>query len=246
MKKIVLYFDPTVQKMLTEKVTEDGEKKVVLSSPHNFVFASEIVARVITIDSEEQIPTRLDPGYDYYNIIDFQTIKADTGIYYDEQNQCYKASAYGFVVFDGQKIKWLSPLTVSRDKSKAYYAIHPGKSGKLPSYHDIEEALHGYKIIARIEQQKIEEQLKAIELDHPHFTRVQVAQGKEPVHGHEEYFLPLINLKKRAGEIKSDGSIDFKEVGSIIEVKHSQDILKRFPAVKPSGRVRRIRGKDNR
>jgi uncharacterized protein len=234
MKKIVLYFDPSVQKMLIEKITEQGEKKVVLSSTLNFVFASEIVARVITIDTDEQIPTRLDPGYDYYNIIDFQTIKADTGIYFDETNQCYKASAYGFVVFDGQKIKWISPLTISKDKSKAYYSVYPTKLGKLPSYNDIEEALHGYKILARIEQQKIEEHLQSIELENPRFTRILVAQGREPANGHEEYFLPLINLKKKAGEIKSDGSIDFKEVGSIIEVKKSQDVLKRVPAVKPA------------
>ena len=234
MKKIILYFDPTVNKMLTETVTEEGEKKFVLSSTKNFVFASEIVARVISIDTDEQIPTRLDPGYDYYTIIDFQTIKADTGIYYDEQNQCYKSSAYGFVVFDGQKIRWLSPLTVSKDKSKAYYSVYPTKTGRLPSYSDIEEALHGYKILSRIEQQKVEEQLKAIELGNPRFTRILIAQGREPAHGHEEYFLPLINLMKKAGEIKSDGSIDFKEVGSIIEIKKYQDILKRVPAVKPA------------
>ncbi|HOD16637.1 MAG: DUF342 domain-containing protein [Spirochaetes bacterium] len=234
MKKIILYFDPTVNKILTENITEEGEKKLVLSSPKNFVYASEIVARVVTVDTEEQIPTRLDPGNDYYNIIDFQTIKADTGIYFDEQNQCYKSSAYGFVVFDGQKIRWLSPLTISKDKSKAYYSVYPTKTGKLPSYTDIEEALHGYKILARIEQQKIEEQLKAIELGNPRFTRILVAQGREPAHGHEEYFLPLINLSKKAGEIKSDGSIDFKEVGSIIEIKKYQDILRRVPAVKPA------------
>lgn len=234
MKKIILYIDPTVNKMLTETITEEGEKKVVLSSTNNFVYASEIVARVISIDTEDQIPTRLDPGYEYYNIIDFQIIKADTGIYFDESNGCYKASSYGFVVFDGQKLRWLSPLTVSKDKSKAYYSVFPTKFGKLPSYSDIEEALHGYKIIARIEQEKVEEQLKAIELGTPRFTRILIAQGREPVHGHEEYFLNLINLKKKAGEIKSDGSIDFKEVGSIIEIKKYQDILKRVPAVKPA------------
>lgn len=234
MKKIILYFDPAVKRMLTETLTEEGEKKLVLSSPNNFVYASEIVARVISIDTEEQIPTRLDPGYDYYNVIDFQTIKADTGIYFDEANQCYKASAYGFVILDGQKIRWISPLSISRDKSKAYYSVYPTKTGKVPAYSDIEEALHGYKILARVEQQKVEEQLKSIEPGDPRFTRILVAQGREPAHGHEEYFLPLINLKKKAGEIKSDGSIDFKEVGSIIEIKKFQDILRRVPAVKPA------------
>src|SRR4030043_291744 len=234
MKKILFYFDPSVNKMLVEKATEEGDKKLVLSSPYNFMYASEIVARVINIDSEEQIPTRLDPGYSYYKIMDFQTVKADTGIYYDEQAGAYKSGQYGFVIFEDQKIKWISPITVSRDKMKAYYSIYPTKLGKIPSYADIEEILHQYKILSRIEQKKIEEQLQNIDSANPRLTRILVAQGREPVTGHEEYYLPLINLQKKAGEIKSDGSIDFKEVGSIIEVKKGQDVLKRVPGVKPS------------
>ncbi len=232
MKKIVCYFDPSVKKILAEKVTESGEKKIVLSSTHNFVYPSEIIARVINIDDEDQIPTRLDPGYDYYRVLDFQVIKAEAGIYYDESINAYKAAEYGFVVLDNQKLRWLSPLSVSRDKLKAYYAIYPTKSGKIPSYSDIEESMHRYKILSRLEKRLVEEQLQAITLENPKFMRIMVAQGKEPVNGHDEYYLPLINFQKKAGEIKEDGSIDFKEVGSIVEVKKGQEILKRVPGVK--------------
>ncbi len=181
MKKILCYFDPTVKRILVEKVTETGEKKIVLSSPHNFVYTSEIVARVINVDDEEQIPTRLDPGYDYYRVLDFQTIKADTGIYYDESTSAYKAAEYGFVVLDNQKLRWISPLSVSRDKLKAYYSIYPTKTGRIPSYTDIEEALHRYKILSRVEKRQVEEQLQAINTDQPIFTRKNDAQGKEPL-----------------------------------------------------------------
>lgn len=232
MKKIICYFDPSAKKILVEKVTESGEKKIVLSSPHNFVYASEIVARVISIDDEEQIPTRLDPGYDYYRVLDFQTIKADTGIYYDESTNAYKAAEYGFVVLDNQKLRWISPLSVSKDKLRAYYSIYPTKMGRVPSYTDIEEALHRYKILARLEKRLVEEQIQTVNPEHPKFTRILVAQGKEPVSGHDEYYLPLLNFQKKAGEIKEDGSIDFKEVGSIVEVKKGQEILKRVPGVK--------------
>ncbi|OHD70199.1 MAG: hypothetical protein A2W19_05270 [Spirochaetes bacterium RBG_16_49_21] len=234
MKKIVYYFDPKVRTILQEKVTEDGEKKYVLSSPYNFVNASEIVARIINVDSEDQIPSRLDPGYEYYHIYDFLSVKADTGIYYDETMNAYKASAYGFVILDGQRIRWLSPVSVGRDKLKAYFAVYPTKFGKFPTMADIDETLHSYKIISRLEQKKVQEQLDAVDPAAPQFTRILVAQGREPLKGHEEYYLPLINIKKKAGEIKSDGSIDFKEVGSIIEVKKGQDVLRRIPAVKPA------------
>ena len=179
MKKIIFYFDPTAKKMITEKLMENGEKKVVLSSPYNFVYVSEIVARVIDIDSDEQIPTRLDPGYDYYQALDFKVIKADSGIYYDEQLNAYKAAEYGFVILDGQRLKLISALSVSRDKLKAYYSIYPTKLGKVPTYADIEETLHKNAIMARVEQAAVEEQLQTIDPANPRFVRILVAQRSE-------------------------------------------------------------------
>ncbi len=232
MKKLIFYFDPTAKKILIETVSETGEKKLVLSSPKNFVFSAEIVARIIEVDSDEQIPTRLDPGYDYHVIADYFTIKGDHGIYYDEAAGAYKAAEYGFVVLDGQKIKLISPLSISKDKLKAYYYVYPTKFGRVPSYADLEEIMHQYRILSRLDQSKIVEQLQSIDVNQPKFTRILIAQGKEPVNGHEEYYVPLINLQKKAGELHSDGSIDFKEVGFIVEVKKGQDILRRIPKEK--------------
>jgi hypothetical protein len=232
MKKIIFYIDPTVRTILSEKVAEEGES-FVPSSLHNFVYTSDIVARIIDVDNEDQIATRLDPGYEYYKIHEFHAIKADSGIYYDESVNAYKASSYGFVIFDGQKIRWLTPLIISKDKLKAHFTVYPTKFGKMPAIADIEEALASYKIVARIDQKKILEQLDKIDKSAPVLTRILVAQGREPINGHAEYYMPLLDIKKRAGEIKSDGSIDFKEVGSIIEVKKGQDVVQRFPATKP-------------
>ena len=108
------------------------------------------MARVIDIDNEDQIPTRLDPGCTYYQVIDFRILKADAGIYYDDASKSYKAQSYGFVVLEGEKLRWISPLTVSKDRLKAYFSVYPTKAGKLPSYADIEEALHKYRILARV------------------------------------------------------------------------------------------------
>ena len=232
MKKIIFYIDPTVRTIVSEKVAEEGES-FIPSSPHNFVYTSDIVARIIDVDNEDQIATRLDPGYEYYKIHEFHAIKADSGIYYDESINAYKASSYGFVIFDGQKIRWLTPLIISKDKLKAHFTVYPTKFGKMPAIADIEEALASYKIVARIDQKKILEQLDKIDKSAPVLTRILVAQGREPINGHAEYYMPLLDIKKRAGEIKSDGSIDFKEVGSIIEVKKGQDVVQRFPATKP-------------
>ena len=233
MKKILFYFDPTVTKIFVEKTDESGEKKLVLSSPHNFVYTAEIVARIIEIENDEQIPARIDPGYNFYKVVDFKPLKADSGIFFDQTANAYKSKYYGFVIFDGAMIKWLSPLNEIKDKTKAFYTIFPTKHGKIPTYKDIEEILVEYKIRASIGQKKIEEALGAIKPDDNKLARIVVAQGKAPVKGHEEYFIPLVSIDKKAGEIKDDGSIDFKETGSIIQIVKNQEILKRVPEVKP-------------
>ena len=234
MKKIACYFDPTAKRIFVEKETDTGEKKIALSSPYNFVFPSEIIARVIEYDTEDQIKTKLDTGYSYYNLIDFRAIKADSGIYFDEAIKAYKAAEYGFVVLDGSRLRWLSPVVITKDKLKAYMTVYPTKFKKVPSYKDIEEALHSLGIVTGISQLKIDEQLGKININLPKPVRVIIAQGREPINGHEEYFLPLINIDKKAGEILADGRINFKETGSIIQVYKDQELLKRVPGVKPA------------
>ncbi len=234
MKKIVFYFDNSVKKMFVEKVNEEGEKRLTISSVNNFVYTSEVVARVIDVESEDELPSKIEPDAKYYNVADFRTLKAGNGIYFDENAHSYKASEYGFVLFDNATLQLISPLTITRDKLKANYTIYPTKSGKIPKYDDISEALHNARILTRLEQKKIEEQLAGIDSEHPRLARILVGQGREPITGHEEYYIPLLEIKKKAGEILSDGRIDFKETGSIIEVVKGQEILKRVPAIKPT------------
>jgi len=233
MKKIVYYFNHKVQKMFVEKVNDEGEKQVVLSSPHNFVSPAEIVMRVIDIDSDDQIPTRIDPEYDYYNVDNFTAIKIESGVYYDDTVKAYKASEYGFIIIRNQKLKVLPPMAITRDKLKAYFNIFPTKLGKLPSVKDIEELMHDYKILAGVGEKKLTEQVSGIDPGNKVLAKILVAQGKEPVTGNDEYYLPLINIEKKAGEILEDGRIDFKETGAIIQVAKDQEILQRVPAVKP-------------
>ena len=233
MKKIIFYFDNKVTKILKEKVDETGEKKSVLSSKYNFVSRSEIIARVVDVDNDDQIPEKIDEGFNYYNVEKFMPIKVGEGILYDQRNGVYRVDNFGFIVFHDGTLQLLSMRSVSRDKIKAYYTIHPSKFGKLPSAADIKEYLHNFKILAGVSEKIINDQLAKIDTEKPKLTRIIVAKGKEPVNGHNEIFLPKIDFEKKAGEELSDGSMDFKEVGSIIQVVKNQEILKRIPQVEP-------------
>ncbi len=233
MKKILFYFDRNAVKMFVDKVNEAGEKTIALSSPNNFVARAEIVARVIDVNEDTNIENKLDPGYTYYNVADFKSLKVDWGVYFDPTEKAYKASEFGFITYNNGTLRLLPAMSVTRDKLKAYFFVHPTKFGKIPSYQDIEEYLLANKILAGLGQKKIEEDLMRINPEEKKLTKLLVAKGKEPVTGHDEYFIPIINIDKKAGEILSDGRINYKEVGSIIQVTKHQELLKRVPAVKP-------------
>ncbi len=221
-----------MKKIFAEKVKPDGEKVVELTSHYNFVSGAEIVARIIEIDDEDQIPTRIDPGYKFFKVTNFISLKVDQGIYYDQETRAYKAADYGFVVFNNGKLRLIPALSVTRDRIKAYYYIHPTKFGKIPTVSEIREYMHSMQILAGVGEAKITEQLDRINPSEQKISKILVAQGKAPVNGHPEYYLPTISLEKKAGEILSDGSIDFKEVGAIIQVTNHQEILKRIPEIK--------------
>ncbi|MGV7931080.1 MAG: DUF342 domain-containing protein [Spirochaetota bacterium] len=235
MKLALCYFDTAVSRMFVEKTDEKGEKTVVLSSPYNFVYRDEIVAKVINVDDPADAELEIDKGYSFHVVEKNPSFKPGDGIYHDQFSSTYKAADYGFVILDRntQKLRLITPIQISKDKVKAFYVIFPTKFMKLPSYVDIEKTLQQKKILAILDRESIEDQLSKIDLGEPKVSRVLVARGKEPVTGYDEYFIPLLKLEKKAGKFLEDGRIDFKEVDSIIEIKRGQEVLKKIPGVKP-------------
>ena len=233
MKKIILYIDPSVQSIFVKKVNDKGEARVALSSKYNFVSAGEIIAKVVDVNSEDEIASLIDEGYNYYNIRDYFSFTVDQGIRFDESTKTYQSKFYGFAVLKNTKLSLLSPMSYSTGKIKAYYNIFPTKLGKLPSYGEIVEVLQNEKIISIISENRFSQQISEINLEYPSLTKVVVAEGREPINGYDAYFEPLLSFEKQAGKMLDDGRIDYKEVGSIIEVQKNQEILKYYPAVKP-------------
>jgi uncharacterized protein (DUF342 family) len=131
-------------------------------------------------------------------------------------------------------LRLISPLQISKDKTSAFYIIFPTKLGKIPSYTDIDEVLTYNKIITPVDKKDIEAGLSAILSEEKKVTRLKVAQSKGPVNGRDEYYVPLIEITRKAGKELSDGRMDFKEVDSIIEVKKNTEVLRRFPEIKAS------------
>lgn len=232
MKKIIFYFETNAQGILAKKKNAAGEVKTVLSSKYNFVSENEIVARVVDVKDEADIPSVIDAGYVYYNVQDYSSISTGRGIRFDDTVKAYVSSYYGFVIVKEGKIQLLSPLAYSKDKINAFYYIYPTKFGVYPSYREVHDILHVEKIVYPVSRERFEKQLNAIDKEHPQLARVIVAEGKAPVNGYDEYFEPLLSLEKKVGKVLADGRIDYKEQDSIIQVQKNQEILQRIPEVK--------------
>jgi uncharacterized protein len=235
MKYLLCYFQPKATKILVEKITDSGDKVLALSSNLNFVGKQEVVARPVSAESIEEARTMADPGMTPVSIEPNPGYKPAEGIYFDQFETCYRAAGYGFVVLDPvqQKIKLVEPIHYAKNKIHAYFLIVPTKQKSIPSYRDIEEVLLQKKVVTMLQKDLIEEQLAEINAMETRLHRILVARGKEPVHGYDEYFTPLLKFEKKAGKIMEDGRIDFRELDSIVEIKKGQSILQRHHKVKP-------------
>jgi hypothetical protein len=233
MKLIVFYFETKVSKIFVE-TEENGQKTLSLSSPHNFFYRDEIVAKVIDVESPEEIKTKLDPGYTFYRAEQYFTFKMGSGLYFDEATRTYRASRYGFIILDKVKtMRLIVPLQVAKDKTRAFLIVFPTKLGRIPQYSDIEEILNLNKIATPVDKKDIELRLSEIEPTNKAVSKIKIAQSKGPVQGRKEYYVPLFDIQKKAGRVLSDGRIDFREVDSIIQITKGQEVLQRFPEIKP-------------
>lgn len=220
---------------MVEKTDEDGNKSIVISSPNNFVAKNEIIAKVVNVDSSDDVVLHLDDGYNYYNIENFISIKAANGIIFDEISSVYRASQYGFVVFNrnSSQIVLHSTLQITKDKLKAYYLIYPTKFQKIPTYQEICEVLSKNRILASLDEKSIMDQMEKIDINSTRINRLVVAAGKDPVNGYNEYYIPIVEMKKKAGKMLDDGSIDYREVNSIVSIHKGEKILQKIPPVEP-------------
>jgi uncharacterized protein len=233
MKFVIFYFDTRVTRIFVE-TEENGTRTVSLSSPNNFFYRDEIIAKVVDVSKPEDIALRVEQGYTYYKAEQFFTFKTDDTIHYDEHTATYRATKFGFAVMDKTKtIRLLSTMQLSKDKTRAFLVIFPTKFQRIPTYKDIDDMLRYEKIITSLDKADIEKGLSAIKPAERTVTKLKVAQSKTPVIGRKEYYMPLMDIQKKSGKMLSDGRIDFRELESIIQVSKGQEILQRFAELKP-------------
>ncbi len=222
--------------MFVEDRNEAGETHTVLSGHHNFVAEDDLIAELAEANSPEDAERFADPAYPYHSIVPFFQLKTGAGIHFDETAKNYRAKQYGFIVNDSIKgLHLIIPFQITKDKTKAYYLIHPANNGKLSDYDDIGAVISENKITAPVDPEIIKAEILKIDPAVRQITKVKIAQSmQEPVNGKPEYYTLLIDTTRKAGKLQLDGKIDFKDQGSIIQVSQGEEVLQRHMEVQPS------------
>lgn len=118
-------------------------------------------------------------------------------------------------------------LEISEDKMYAHVEIEEAQGGNHPIYQAIREYLSKAGIIYGIKENVINTAVSQSFLE-----RTVIAEGKQPIHGQDTRFEPLVSLAKTAGpKIREDGTVDFKEMGGVLLVDADTPLMRKYSPI---------------
>ncbi|MDR1399919.1 MAG: FapA family protein [Treponema sp.] len=120
-------------------------------------------------------------------------------------------------------------VSITDQDMKAFIIVNPpGPAGCDPSFNTIMAVLKASRVVFGFDEQAINNFV-----DRPSYkTPVLVAEGRKPVNGGDAYiqYNFEVDTSKTQIEEKSDGSVDFKDKGTVQNVVKGQPLAKKIPA----------------
>ncbi len=212
-KDAIFFFDKSVQvRKIIRQILQDTKNQALYQQIQgNFFFADEVIIQGEGIENYFQ-------GDDiYYN--------AGLG------GLCVKKT--GFVEFGGIKINVVDFIVTLKNDLYAYMILPP-LNMKLSSNLEVKYILEAIKekhIVNTVSEENIN---KAFELARKGMgIIILISKGKEPVNGKEDEIKLFFDLHEKAGKLKEDGTIDFKEKEKFLNVKAKDVIGEYIPGKKP-------------
>jgi uncharacterized protein (DUF342 family) len=186
--------------------------KQILSDPKNQSYYKEIAQNFFFSDEA------IIQGNDIENFF------SGVDIYYNASIGALCVNRTGFVEFNGAKIDILDPVVTLKQNLYAYLILPPLNT-KDPGYLVIDNILKIIKDKKILNHTSIENIQKALDFAIKGYgITILLAKGIEPVNGKEAEIKLFFELSAKAGKLKDDGSIDFKEREKFINVKAGEQI----------------------
>ena len=145
------------------------------------------------------------------------------------QEMEYRAERYGYVCLVDGDLSLRSPVWVDEEQMHAYWLVldpepHPVREEMIRQW------LDDLGIVVGIRADKIADLATAIRSGSHKRGLYLIALGQEPRHGDDARVEVLVDTQRRAGKVREDGSIDFREVNFTPTATPGQLIAWRTPA----------------
>lgn len=153
-------------------------------------------------------------------------------IYYNVAAGGFSVDKLGFVEFNGMLINVIDPIITLRKDLYAYLVLPPLTENSLELDEEtIIKSIKKFGIKKIINQDKIRNALENARKGTG--SLVLIAKGKKSIDGRAYQVKLFIDLSKNIGQVKEDGTIDFKEINSIKNIKKGTIIGEYIPEIKP-------------
>lgn len=147
-----------------------------------------------------------------------------------------EAAIYGKVASGSGQIFVESPVSVSKDRLTAAMDIHPNSAAGTPITAEmVSESLRAADILYGVDDEGMRAALaRAAEIDTVLPKQI-VAVGRPSIRGEDARLEFFTQLEQAVGQTRDDGSVDFRERGTIRNLKAGAMICRRIPPT--SGRT---------
>ena len=173
--------------------------------------------------------TRIPPP----ELPDPEVLEIDKSVQLNSKISCYVSAIepFGYVDFTDRKLSVKSPLQMAEDKLSASVSIYPpsrnadGSLSTMISCRDLVELIQYYSIKADVDFSVFEELSAEVLKTRKPLLNQTIIYGNQAHNGTDEKLKIMVELEKKAGELRKDNSIDFRERHATVRVKKGQTIL---------------------
>lgn len=143
----------------------------------------------------------------------------------------------GYVMVDKGKLVVRAPVKISADKMTASISLYPSQNPRFALREDkVIAMLAGAGVKHGIKEYGIRDAVQKVNATKEPILDFVAAEGTKPVRGQDGSFIFAIDVGSTVGEVRADGSMDFKNRNIFLNVRKGQLLMiKRLPTLGEDG-----------
>ncbi len=155
--------------------------------------------------------------------------EAGQNVEFDREKMVIRAVTYGYLLVENDVFKLLPPIWITPDKMLAFYINMPQIGGpRYPEPEHIELLLEKIGVIEACQVKFLIHKLcQSLKDGNTVAKMVKIAAAIPPKPGRDAEFSLEIEMDKKAGELRADGSIDLRERNAVVSVNEGMLVARK-------------------